>query len=55
MLLVWQDTASGMLHFPLEDRQARLSGAECGNIDARRQNPRWKRHPVVLIFVLFFL
>jgi hypothetical protein len=20
-------------HFPLEDRQARLSGAECGNID----------------------
>ena len=21
-------------HFPLEDRQARLSGAECGNIDA---------------------
>ena len=26
-------------HFPLEDRQARLSDAECGNIDARRQNP----------------
>ena len=40
MLLVWQDTASGMLHFPLEDRQARLSGEECGNIDAKRQNPR---------------
>ena len=28
-------------HFPLEDRQARLSGAECGNIDACRQNPSW--------------
>ena len=26
-------------HFPLEDRQARLSGGECGNIDAKRQNP----------------
>ena len=26
-------------HFPLEDRQACLSGEERGNIDAKRQNP----------------
>ena len=57
MLLVWQDTASGMLHSPLEDQQARLSGAECGNIDARRQNPRWSLSNLErgLVFVLFFL
>ena len=30
-------------HSPLEDRQARLSGAERENIDARRQNLKWSQ------------
>ena len=37
-------------HFPLGDRQARLSGVECGNIDAVRQNPRWSAALAVASF-----
>ena len=34
MLLVWQDTASGMLHSTTEDLKARFQGAGRRNIDA---------------------
>ena len=47
-------------HFPLKDRQARLSDAECGNIDACRQNHRFANSSPLYFtynsdFFIFFL
>ena len=41
--------------FPTQSASSLLVSGKARNIDALRQNHRWKRHPLVLIFVLFFI